>query len=99
MNKAETESLQRLQAHYQTMVDMCSDALVQLDNYKPHNFTFTFSINDKPIVVLPIPGTDGNFCLSCFISWQQYYKLKLLEVQEDIERVQWDAWSEKADQL
>lgn len=97
--QSELEKLIALKQRYQTMMDMCTDALAQLEHYPPDEFTFAFSIRGKPIVTLDIPETDGNFCLSCFISFQQYYKYKLLQVQEDIERVQWDALSEQADLL
>lgn len=80
MIKAEIQSLMRLQAHYTNMIDHCVDMLKNLSGYTPDNFKFTFTIQDKPIVSIPIGEEEGNFCMGFFMSWHQYYSRKLREV-------------------
>lgn len=73
----EIQDLERLCAHYQTMVDYCSDVIKQLTGCTPDHFTFTFSIHETPIVSIPISEEDGHFCLGVFMAWHQYYSKQL----------------------
>ena len=73
----EIQDLQRLQDHYHTMVEHCSDAIKQLTGYTPDNFKFVFTIDETPIVSIPISEEDGNFCVGVFMSWHQYFSRKL----------------------
>jgi len=99
MIKTEIQSLVRLQAHYKNMVDHCVDVLKNLNGYTPEDFKFIFTIQDNPIVSIPIGEEEGNFCVGVFMSWHQYYSRKLKEVTEDLQRLNWDRLSELADQL
>jgi len=78
-DKIEIQDLRRRYAHYQTMVDHCSDAIRQLTGYTPENFYFVFTINETPVVSIPIGEEEGNFCVGVFMSWHQFYSRKLRE--------------------
>lgn len=87
MMKTEIHELQRLQAHYRVMLDMCTDSIKQLAGYTPDSFKFTFSIKDKPIVSFDIAEQEGQFCISFFMSWHQFYRKKLTEITSEIDIV------------
>lgn len=67
--------------HYRFMANQCHDIIHQLTDCTPENFKMTFSINDRPIVVIPINEAEGNFCMGFFMSFHQFYAKQLKDSQ------------------
>jgi hypothetical protein len=91
--------LKKLAEHYRNMVQHCADVIKNLNGYTPDGFKFAFSIRDALILSIPIGEEEGNFCLGVFMSWHQFYSRKLKELTEEIQMLEWDILSERADQL
>lgn len=76
-NPTELQACQARILHYSERIQQCRDVIKQLQGFTPENFTFTFTIKEKPVVTFEIEESEGNFCVSFFMCWHQYYNNQL----------------------
>jgi hypothetical protein len=77
-------TLQEQAAFCRTRIDQCADIIKQFSGDVPTGFTFTFSIRRVPIVDFELTEGEGNFAVSFFMGWHQYYSRKLQQINKEL---------------